>query len=78
MADLHRILAEQNFANIDEADRFLADLTGQKRIPRLLPDLVGFGDEDEAIAYAADALVNWRQTPGALEWLAAAQSATQS
>jgi len=45
-------------------------LLGRKRIPRELPDLVGFGDEDEAIAYAADALANWRQTPGALEWLA--------
>jgi len=71
MSDLHRILAAQNFANIDEANRFMADLTGQKRIPRLLPDLVGFGDENEAIAYAADALVNWRRTPGALEWLVA-------
>jgi hypothetical protein len=37
-------------------------LLGRKRIPRELPDLVGFGDEDEAIAYAADALANWRQT----------------
>ncbi len=50
-----------------------AYLLGRKRIPRELPDLVGFGDENEAIAYAGDALVNWRNTPGALEWLAAAR-----
>jgi tetratricopeptide (TPR) repeat protein len=48
-------------------------LLGRKRIPRELPELIGFGDEDEAIAYAASALVNWRQTSGALEWLAAAR-----
>jgi hypothetical protein len=45
-------------------------LLGRKRLPRDLPDLIGFGDEEEAIAYAADTLVNWRNTPGALEWLA--------
>jgi len=50
-----------------------AYLLGRKRLPRELPDLVGFGDENEAIAYAGDALVNWRNTPGALEWLAGAQ-----
>ena len=46
---------------------------GRKRVPRVLPDLVGFGDENEAIAYAGDALVTWRNTPGALQWLAACQ-----
>jgi len=50
-----------------------AYLLGRKRLPRVLPDVVGFGDEDEAIAYAADALAAWRQTPGALDWLAAAR-----
>jgi len=49
-------------------------LLGRKRLPRELPDLVGFGDEDEAIAYAGNALVTWRNTPGALEWLAGADS----
>jgi len=48
-------------------------LLGRKRIPRRLPDLIGFGDEDEAVAYAAFAIENWQRTPGALEWLAAAQ-----
>jgi len=38
---------------------------------------VGLGDEDEAAAYAADSLINWRNTPGALEWLGSAASATR-
>ncbi len=46
-------------------------LLGKKRLPRTLPDYVGFGDEREAVAYASDNLRAWRQTPGALEWLAA-------
>lgn len=46
-------------------------ILGRKPLPRYLPDLITFGGEDEAIAYAADALVNWRQTPGSLDWLAA-------
>jgi len=49
-----------------------AYLLGQKRLPEDLPDIVGFGDESEAIAYAADNLEAWRSTPGALEWLAEA------
>jgi tetratricopeptide (TPR) repeat protein len=44
-------------------------LTGQKRIPNRLPDHVGFGDEDEAVAYAADHLNHWRRAEGALDWL---------
>jgi tetratricopeptide (TPR) repeat protein len=44
-------------------------LTGQKRIPNRLPDHIGFGDENEAVAYAADHLNHWRRTDGALDWL---------
>ncbi len=44
-------------------------LMGQKRIPNRLPDHIGFGDEDEAVAYAADHLSHWRRTEGALDWL---------
>jgi hypothetical protein len=40
-----------------------AYLLCRKRLPRLLPDLVGFGDENEAIAYAADAL-DWLASVG--------------
>jgi tetratricopeptide (TPR) repeat protein len=44
-------------------------LIARKRIPVQLPDYIGLGDEDEAMAYAADSLSSWRRTSGALEWL---------
>lgn len=49
-----------------------AYLLGRKPLPETLPDTIGFGDESEAIAYAADNLEAWRSTPGALRWLAEA------
>lgn len=48
-----------------------AYLLGQKMLPRALPGYHGFGDEAEAMLYAADGAGPWRNTPGALEWLAA-------
>jgi tetratricopeptide (TPR) repeat protein len=44
-------------------------LSGKKRIPKRLPDYIGFGDENEASVYAANHLNYWRRTPGALDWL---------
>ncbi len=44
-------------------------LTGKKRLPAQTPELIGFGDENEAISYAKNHLQNWRNTPGAIEWL---------
>jgi tetratricopeptide (TPR) repeat protein len=44
-------------------------LLGQKRMPKQLPLYVGFGDENEAIAYVAEAKSNWDQNPDALTWL---------
>ncbi len=44
-------------------------LLGRKRLPRALPNYIGFGDEDEAVAYVSDNMDVWKQTPGALEWL---------
>ena len=37
MSDLHRLLAEQSFADIDEANRFMADLVAKSggRVPNL-------------------------------------------
>ncbi|MDQ2997065.1 MAG: hypothetical protein M3R61_08430 [Chloroflexota bacterium] len=46
-----------------------AYLLGTKRLPRQLPGYIGFGDENEAVSYATEALDVWRQTPGALDWL---------
>jgi tetratricopeptide (TPR) repeat protein len=44
-------------------------LLGKKRLPKRLPEYIGLGDENEAIAYAAEAMKAWQKTEGALEWL---------
>jgi tetratricopeptide (TPR) repeat protein len=46
-----------------------AYLLGKKRLPRQLPGYIGFGDENEAVSYVAEALDVWRRTPGAIMWL---------
>ncbi len=45
-------------------------MLGRKRLPRRLPDLIGFGDESEAVCYAAENIDAWKGTAGALSWLA--------
>jgi tetratricopeptide (TPR) repeat protein len=44
-------------------------LTGRKRVPNRLPPYIGWGDENEAKAYASSYLPHWRRTPGAVDWL---------
>ncbi len=44
-------------------------LLGHKSLPGVLPELIGFGDESEAVAYFARAFSAWLRTPQALEWL---------
>lgn len=46
-----------------------AYLTGERKVPRRLPDYMGFGDESEAVVYAAENRSAWQTTPGALAWL---------
>jgi tetratricopeptide (TPR) repeat protein len=46
-------------------------LLGRKRLPARLPDCIGFGDRDEAVALAAAYKTVWQQTPGAVDWLKA-------
>jgi hypothetical protein len=46
-----------------------AYLCGRKQQPNQLPDYVGFGDESEAVDYAAGAMALWPGVPGALAWL---------
>jgi tetratricopeptide (TPR) repeat protein len=58
-----------------EANPFVPSyLLGKKRVPKRLPEYVGFGDESEAQAYVAEAAPIWRNTSGALDWLAEAVS----
>jgi hypothetical protein len=44
-------------------------LTGRKKLPKRLPDFMGFGDRSEAIAYAAEYGQGWLKIKGALDWL---------
>ena len=48
-----------------------AYLSGRKRLPRRLPDYVGFGGDSEAVDYAASATALWASVAGALTWLEA-------
>ena len=48
-----------------------AYLLGRKRLPSRLPEMIGFGDESEAVACAVEQMEAWHKTPGALAWLAA-------
>jgi hypothetical protein len=44
-------------------------LTGSKKPPEQRPDYVGFGEETEAVDYAAGAGELWASVPGALACL---------
>jgi tetratricopeptide (TPR) repeat protein len=62
--------AEQLLDGACESNPYvIAFLTGHKRLPRHLPEYIGFGDETEAIDYAAGALALWASVPGALACL---------
>jgi len=44
-------------------------LTGKKSIPRVLPDRVTMGGEDEGFCCASRYLNAWKNVPGAIDWL---------
>lgn len=46
-----------------------AYLTGARRLPKRMPELVGLGDESEAVACASEQFDAWESTLGALGWL---------
>jgi hypothetical protein len=46
-----------------------AYLCGKEKIPKNLPEYIGWGDESEASVYASEAVHLWGETPGALGWL---------
>jgi tetratricopeptide (TPR) repeat protein len=46
-------------------------LCGRKKMPRYLPDTYGWGDESEAVIYAANFSEAWLTNPAALTWLKA-------
>lgn len=64
-------LARRKFAAARMQNPYvLPYLLGAEKIPRRLPEYIAFGDETEAVVYAAANIVGWAKTPGALEWLA--------
>ncbi len=68
-------LARKLLAEAQEINRFApAYLTGQKPLPKRIPELIGFGDASEAVACAAEQSEAWDVTPRALEWLRAEAS----
>ena len=44
-------------------------LTGQKRLPKLIPEFSGYGDRNEAIYYAAEYGRGWSKINGAVDWI---------
>jgi tetratricopeptide (TPR) repeat protein len=64
-AEARRLLEEARELN----PHVRAYLSGSKRLPKRLPDYVGFGDDSEAVDYAAGAAALWTSVPGALAWL---------
>ena len=63
--DARQLLAEAKSTN----PHVPAYLTGKKKMPRQLPDTIGFGDESEAISFVGDYGSSWLQTPKAIDWL---------
>lgn len=51
-------------------------LLKRKPMPKQSPESMGRGDNDEAVAYVEEFGKPWRETPGALEWLAKAETGT--
>ena len=48
-----------------------AYLLGDKKLPKTIPEQVGFGDKSEAVVYAAEFGMGWLATRGAIKWLQA-------
>ena len=65
-----RKLARKRLRSAIKANRRVtAYLTGRRELPAEPPIYYGPGTDDEAVIYAFDALGDWEDTPGALEWL---------
>jgi tetratricopeptide (TPR) repeat protein len=55
-----------------------AYLLGRKRLPRSLPPYIGFGDENEAVSYVAEASHLWLREQGATDWLRQVSAESQA
>ena len=62
--------AKQLLAEAKKTNPYVpAYLLGKKKMPKHMPDMIGFGDENEAIAFVGDYGSGWAKTSGAVEWL---------
>ena len=62
--------ARQRLLEALEHNRYVITyLLGEKRLPKRLPERVGFGDESEAVVYAAEFGHGWIKAKGAIRWL---------
>lgn len=62
--------ADKALARAIKVNAFVPDyLLRRKRMPKELPDHIGFGDNSEAVDYVALSIRAWEHTPGALDWL---------
>jgi tetratricopeptide (TPR) repeat protein len=59
---------------LDHNSHVVPYLLGKKKLPGKVPERIGFGDKDEAVAYAAEFGPGWHQTGGAVDWLASVSS----
>lgn len=62
---------------LEQNQHVIPYLTGRRRLPRQLPEYVGIGDKNEAVAYVAEFGELWTRTPGALSWVASASRSGQ-
>lgn len=71
--------ARKELARAVASNPHVADyLLGRKRMPKELPDLIGFGDAEEAAAYVAGAADAWRAAEGSLRWAEATLASSQA
>ena len=53
-----------------KSNRYVPEyLTGKKPIPKILPDRMTMGGEDEGFCCAARSIKAWKKVPGAIDWL---------
>lgn len=63
-------LAEKELVIALKSNKYVPEyLTGKKEIPRILPDRITMGGEDEGYCYAARNIEAWKKVPGAVDWL---------
>ena len=62
--------AEKDLKIALKSNRYVPDyLAGKEPIPKVLPDTMTMGGEDEGFCCAARSIKAWKKAPGAIDWL---------